>query len=135
GLLVENPAPEIIMDYDPERLLQIVYNLLSNAIKFTPSGGKVELGVDLLHFEDAARLEIRVADNGPGIPPGDLPYIFDRFYQARNSEQAKAGGTGIGLALTKELVTAMGGEIDVESEEGKGAVFTVRLPVSNRAER
>jgi signal transduction histidine kinase/DNA-binding response OmpR family regulator/ligand-binding sensor domain-containing protein len=133
-LQLESPAPEIVMDYDPERLLQIAYNLLSNAIKFTPAGGKVDLGMDLLHFEDAARLEIRVADNGPGIPPGDLPFIFDRFYQTENPEQAKAGGTGIGLALTKELVTAMGGEIDVASEVGKGTVFTVRLPIFNRAQ-
>ncbi|MCO6480825.1 MAG: helix-turn-helix domain-containing protein, partial [Phaeodactylibacter sp.] len=133
-LQVESTAPEIVMDYDPERLLQIVYNLLTNAIKFTPAGGKVDFGVDLLNFGDASRLEIRVADSGSGIPPGDLPFIFDRFYQVKNPEQAKVGGTGIGLALTKELVTAMGGEIDVESEAGKGTVFTVRLPVSNRAE-
>jgi len=134
-LQVESPATEIVMDYDPERLLQIVYNLLSNAIKFTPADGKVELGIDLLHFEDADWLEIRVADSGPGIPPGDLLHIFDRFYQIQNPEHTKAGGTGIGLALSKELVTAMGGEINVESEEGKGSTFTVRLPVSRQAER
>ncbi|MCC6724909.1 MAG: response regulator, partial [Saprospiraceae bacterium] len=76
---------------------------------------------------------ITVTDTGAGIPPEDLPNIFDRFFQASNLEKAKAGGTGIGLALTKELVQAMGGEISVESEVGKGAVFTVRLPITIKA--
>ncbi|MEZ4961034.1 MAG: ATP-binding protein [Saprospiraceae bacterium] len=133
-LRVESKEREIVMDYDPERLLQIVYNLLSNAIKFTPSGGRVVLNVGrVLNPADAVTLT--VTDTGAGIPSADLPHIFDRFHQANNLEKAKAGGTGIGLALTKELVTAMGGEISVESEEGKGSTFTVQLPVTNRSEK
>ncbi|MCB9036599.1 MAG: response regulator [Lewinellaceae bacterium] len=169
-LQVECPAREIVMDYDPERLLQIVYNLLSNAIKFTPAGGKVELRAEVAPGQlpelGSSHLALMVSDTGVGIPPEELPRIFDRFYQARSSpprssqreEEAPelpnvsesrpvanpslseglgeaVAGTGIGLALTKELVTAMGGEINVESKVGKGTVFTVRLPVSNRAER
>ena len=131
-LRVESKENEIVMDYDPERLLQIVYNLLSNAIKFTPSGGKVVLNVGRVsNPADVAILT--VTDTGAGIPPDDLPHIFDRFHQANNLEKAKAGGTGIGLALTKELVNAMNGDISVESEVGKGTTLTVQLPITNRA--
>jgi signal transduction histidine kinase/ligand-binding sensor domain-containing protein/ActR/RegA family two-component response regulator len=137
---------KIVMDYDPERLLQIVYNLLSNAIKFTPSGGKVVLsagmrdegrglmsgtGSSLIHHPSS--LILTVTDTGVGIPPEDLPHIFDRFYQANNLEKAKSGGTGIGLALTRELVLAMGGEISVKSQVGIGTTFMVRLPITNKA--
>ena len=144
-LRVESKEPEIVMDYDPERLLQIIHNLLSNAIKFTPSGGRVILDIGILGYSDIGRqsgnipiskypnIKISVSDTGIGIPPEDLPHIFDRFYQANNLEKAKAGGTGIGLALTKELVKAMGGDISVESEVGKGTIFTVSLPITQNA--
>lgn len=128
-LLVESPEKEIVMDYDPDRLLQIVYNLLSNAIKFTPSGGRVLLHVSLKD----GWLQLSVADNGAGIPAADLPYIFDRFYQAKNLEKAKTGGTGIGLALTRELVHLLEGEVTVKSEPGTGTTFWVTLPVRRQA--
>lgn len=133
-LRVESNEAEIMMEYDPERLLQIVHNLLSNAIKFTPSGGRVTLNVGRVS-NPADVLVLTVADTGAGIPAEDLPNIFDRFYQANNLEKAKAGGTGIGLSLTKELVKAMGGDMNVESEVGKGTIFTVRLPITNRSEK
>jgi len=138
-LRVTGPAEPVVMDYDPERLLQIVHNLLSNAIKFTPSGGELVLhwarGTDLPRIDNNLEglFVIRVADTGVGIPSDDLPHIFDRFYQAKNLGKAKTGGTGIGLALTKELVQAMGGVISVESEVGTGTTFTVQLPISNKA--
>ncbi|MBX2893171.1 MAG: response regulator [Saprospiraceae bacterium] len=130
-LRMEIPGSQgrIMMDYDPERLLQIVHNLLSNAIKFTPSGGQVLLTA----LPSGTELQLSVADTGAGISPEELPLIFDRFYQANNLEKAKAGGTGIGLALTKELVKALGGEISVKSEVGKGTTFTVTLPIANKA--
>ena len=142
-LRVESKEREIIMDYDPERLLQIVYNLLSNAVKFTPSGGRVTLSIGMRNegrgmksggtsslIPHSSSLYLSVTDTGVGIRSEDLPYIFDRFFQANNLEKAKAGGTGIGLSLTKELVKAMGGDISVESEVGKGTTFTVRLPIT-----
>lgn len=135
-LQVENKKPEIIMDFDPERLLQIVYNLLSNAIKFTPSGGRVLMSIDqITKAKDGTHsfLQLTVKDTGPGIPAEDKPYLFDRFFQAKNQEFAKAGGSGIGLSLTSELVKAMGGSISVESEEGKGASFQVLLPAFQKA--
>jgi len=146
-LRVESDQAKIVMDYDPERLLQIVYNLLSNAIKFTPSGGKVVLrltvdggrwtGAEIRPPSTVNRqpsLVMTVTDTGVGIPAANLPHIFDRFYQAENLGKAKAGGTGIGLALTRELIQAMDGDISVESEVGKGTTFTVWLPITGKAE-
>ena len=127
---------EIIMDYDPEKLREIVSNLVSNAIKFTREGGQVELEIGNWEI---GKLEISVSDTGRGIPPEKLPHIFDRFYQVEeesavsSSRTNNTGGTGIGLALTKELVKLLGGEISVKSQVGKGTSFEVRLPVSNRA--
>ncbi|MFM9949671.1 MAG: ATP-binding protein [Saprospiraceae bacterium] len=126
-LRVESDQAKIVMDYDPERFLQIIHNLLSNAIKFTPSGGKVVLRANL----EGQYFHISVTDSGAGIPPDELPHVFDRFFQARNQEHAKAGGTGIGLSLTRELVKAMGGEISVESTVGVGSTFMVKLPITN----
>jgi CheY-like chemotaxis protein len=130
------------MDYDPERLLQIVHNLLSNAIKFTPSGGKVLMTATVA----GNTVVITVTDTGIGIPEDDLPYVFDRFFQAKLQESMpgdpirrsamRTGGSGIGLSLTRELVQAMGGEISVASPvpgENSGTIFTVKLPVSNNA--
>jgi CheY-like chemotaxis protein len=126
----------IDMDYDPERLLQIVHNLLSNAIKFTPSGGRIRM---LVRSTDKAgsqeQLEFSVIDTGMGIPESDLPKVFDRFYQASNQHEGHAGGSGIGLALTKELLRAMGGDIAVESKVGVGSVFTATLPITRKANK
>lgn len=129
-LRVEAPETPVWMDYDPERLRQVVHNLVSNAIKFTAKGGEVLLRV----FETGPTLKFVVSDTGIGIAPEDLPHVFDRFYQASNAEKIGAGGSGIGLSLTRELVRAMGGEITVSSTPGKGTAFTVTLPVRNRAE-
>ncbi|MDX2133529.1 MAG: ATP-binding protein [Saprospiraceae bacterium] len=127
-LRVESPEAAIVMDYDPERLQQIVYNLLSNAVKFTPSGGKV-----VMRVTKSSGLTVSVQDTGVGIPPEDLPHIFDRFFQAKNQEHNKAGGTGIGLSLTRELVRAMGGTIHMDSTPGGGTTATVTLPLTNTA--
>ncbi len=131
-LRVESDQNVIVMDYDPERLLQIVHNLLSNAIKFTPSGGRVVMLVSthLIGFKNLPSLNIEVTDTGAGIPADELPFLFERFFQAKNQEHAKAGGTGIGLSLAAELVKALGGEISVESTVGKGSTFLVKLPVT-----
>ncbi len=141
----------ILMDMDKEKLLRIVSNLLSNAIKFTPSGGDIYLGVEVSGGSTANQgaakvLRFSVKDTGVGIPIEDQAFIFDRFYQVkpdtvkRNDAREETfgyrgpgGGTGIGLALTKDLVELLEGEIRLESEEGKGATFTVLLPVRQMA--
>jgi len=110
--------------YDFDKMETILSNLFSNAVKFTPAGGQVEVTVS-----QKKRLEIRVADTGPGISQEHLPHIFDRFYQAGSSDARDQKGSGIGLALTRELVRLHHGEIKVTCEENKGAVFTVYLPM------
>ena len=141
-LKVESSQVSIILDYDPERLMQIIHNLLSNAIKFTPSGGRVIMNA----IVKDQKLMIEVSDSGIGIPEEMQPFLFDRFFQVRThgtfssevfmEKAEKHGSSGIGLSLTRELVQIMGGTIRVESPrpDGQpGTVFTVTLPVSNRA--
>lgn len=110
--------------YDFDKMETIVINLISNAMKFTPPGGRVEVSV--LQNE---HLEIRVANTGPRIPREQLSHIFDRFYQGDGLEVMHQKGSGLGLALTRELVKLHHGEIAVSSKECSGTVFTVRLPL------
>ena len=135
-LLIEKKP--LVMDYDSKKLLRILSNLLSNSIKFTPKGGHVYFIVtppqDTAEAEGTSRLlSIKVKDTGVGIPPEKLPYIFERFYQVDDSSTRKGEGTGIGLALSKELATLLGGTIQVQSKENEGSEFTVTLPVTNEA--
>ncbi|MCB9266785.1 MAG: hypothetical protein H6558_17295, partial [Lewinellaceae bacterium] len=113
------------MDFDPEQIKQVMANLISNAVKFTPSGGEVAVRVK----EAKKQLIIEVSDTGIGIDEKELPHIFGRFYQVDGSTTRPGQGTGIGLAHTQELVKLMGGDISVKSELGKGASFTVSLPI------
>lgn len=126
----------LIMDFDPEQVKHIVVNLISNAVKFTPESGKISLQCAVGSVQSknpnlptANSLLLSVSDTGIGIPPQNLPYVFDRFYQVDGSQTRKGEGTGIGLAHTRELVRLMGGTISVESEVGKGSIFTISLPI------
>ncbi|MBT8271774.1 MAG: HAMP domain-containing histidine kinase, partial [Bacteroidia bacterium] len=109
----------VFTDYDPEKLLQILGNLISNAIKFTPRGGKIRVLVSSDKDEDSEIVRLVVGDTGKGISSQELPHIFDRFYQVRD-KTIETPGTGLGLALTRELLRIMNGSITVESTEGKG---------------
>jgi PAS domain S-box-containing protein len=112
---------------DPERLQQVVCNLLSNAVKFTPHGGNVHTKV-----RRAARVvEIIVSDTGEGIPEAFLPFIFDPFSQADESRVKRQKGLGLGLAIVRQIVELHAGTVQVESTEGKGATFTIRIPVTS----
>lgn len=106
---------------DAELLHRVILNLLDNAIKFTMTGGVVHVSVHPLD----GWVGIRVADDGAGIPAEDLPHIFDRFYQSKGAPRGI--GFGLGLTFCREAMRAMGGEIDVESEVGRGSAFTLRL--------
>jgi signal transduction histidine kinase/AraC-like DNA-binding protein/predicted negative regulator of RcsB-dependent stress response len=120
---------EVWMDIDEEKLQYVIFNLLSNALKFTSVGGKV-----ILHLKrNDDRLEIKVQDSGMGIAPAQLPYIFDRFYQADDSSTRAYEGTGIGLAYTRELVQQLGGKVEVESEVKVGSIFRLWLPIRQQA--
>jgi signal transduction histidine kinase len=122
GLVVgrATSGPDFALQGDEDRLLRVVVNLVSNAIKFTPHGAAVTVGLTDLGPE----VEIVVEDTGIGIPATDLPRIFDPYKQAHRGR----GGSGLGLAIVKGLVEAHGGRIRVESEEGRGSRFLVRLP-------
>jgi signal transduction histidine kinase len=109
---------------DRDKLEKVVLNLLFNALKFTPAGGRVELRAE----KRGEALVLMVADTGMGISEKNLPHVFDRFWQADGSSKRKYQGVGIGLALVKELVEIHGGQVTVESQEGKGTTFTVTLP-------
>ena len=115
--------------FDEVKVQHIFYNLLSNAIKFTDDGGKVILHVQQVVEEGQDHLKIKIQDTGIGIPEDQLPHIFDRFYQGDNSNTRQGEGTGIGLALVKELVQLMDGRIEVSSNQGIGTEFTIWLPI------
>ncbi|MCA1828645.1 MAG: response regulator [Myxococcales bacterium] len=115
------------MQLDPMRVKQILYNLLSNAIKFTPEAGRVSLEVRF----SADRVAVSVEDSGPGIDAEDLPRLFQVFEQLE-AGRSKPEGTGLGLALTRQLVELHGGEIHVESEAGKGSRFWFSIPLAGK---
>jgi len=117
-------VPDVV-HWDVDRINEVLGNLLSNAFKFTPNGGSVTLAIQ--PAEDGVRMEVR--DTGAGIPPEQLPRIFDKFYQADNQDAAHAGGSGLGLAIAKQIVDAHGGGITCESTPGVGTTFTITLPV------
>ena len=111
---------------DQHKFKQVLYNLLSNAVKFTDEGGQVDIYARRL---DPHRLEVRVRDTGIGIKAEDIDRLFTEFQQLDSDTARRFEGTGLGLALTKKIVEFQGGRIGVESEPGKGSVFTVVLPV------
>jgi signal transduction histidine kinase/CheY-like chemotaxis protein len=123
---------------DEQRLAQVITNLLSNAVKFTPVGGSVTLEASALSLEnDVCTLRISVSDTGIGITPEQSKRLFHSFEQADSSITRKFGGTGLGLAISRRIVEMMDGEIRVDSEIGKGAVFTVtvRMPLAESSVR
>ncbi|MCB0550349.1 MAG: response regulator, partial [Phaeodactylibacter sp.] len=115
--------------FDKEKWDKILYNLLSNAIKFTPAGQAIQASLMKIQRGQQDYIRLDVKDSGIGLEEEQLLQIFDRFYQADNSSTRAQGGTGIGLALVKELVELQGGEIRVSSEVSKGTTFEVYLPV------
>jgi signal transduction histidine kinase len=111
---------------DAGRLEQVLWNLLSNAIKFTPGGGRVRVRLDNMF----TYLRLTVSDNGKGIDPDFLPYIFDRFRQGERAGKFRGRGLGLGLAIVRHLIELHNGTVQVESPgHGRGAIFTVRLPL------
>ncbi|MFC4302745.1 HAMP domain-containing sensor histidine kinase [Cohnella boryungensis] len=116
---------------DEDRLEQVLTNLLDNALRHTPSGAAIALRASRVAGDKGDVLEIRIIDEGQGIPPEDLPYIFERFYKADKArKRGTTGGTGLGLAIVKNLIVAHEGTISAVSELGVGTTFTIQLPVS-----
>jgi signal transduction histidine kinase len=125
---VEKLAPVVVMG-DEDRLKQLLLILLDNASKYTSAAGDIRLRLQ----QDGSRAELRIRDNGVGIPPGDLPHVFERFYRADPARTRDPGGTGLGLPIARWIVEQHGGEIRLESEPGRGTEVIVRLPVRGAA--
>lgn len=125
ALTVQYDCPPTPVWADRDRLMQVVINLLSNAVKFCEADrGHIVIGLS----REGNELVLRVTDNGVGIAPAYHELIFDKFYQARSQARDKPNGSGLGLAICRKLVELHGGSIRVDSKEGRGAVFTVRIP-------
>jgi two-component system OmpR family sensor kinase len=125
-LIYDAPESDVYISADMQRLKQLLLNLLDNAIKYTDVGGSVSLG---LKVEDHEAV-MTVSDSGRGIPPEDLPHIFERFFRrSRTTSDRSASGFGLGLSIVKWIVDSHGGQISAASEVGKGTTFTVRFPL------
>jgi two-component system phosphate regulon sensor histidine kinase PhoR len=129
GVRLELDAQTARLDGDADRLAQVMVNLVDNALRHTPAGGTV--GVDVRRIDGAALLTVR--DTGVGIPFGDLPHVFERFYVVDRSRARDSAGTGLGLSIVKQIVEAHGGTISADSELGYGASFTCVFPALRAA--
>lgn len=133
---------------DPQRIGQVLHNLLANAVRHTPDGGRVivacwsldvhrepacpspSIPAALLPLSQGCWLALSVTDTGPGLTPGDLAHLFDRFYRGDKSRSRSSGGTGLGLAIVRQLVEAHGGKVTGENDPRGGSRFTLVLPVN-----
>ncbi|MCF8345692.1 MAG: response regulator [Bacteroidales bacterium] len=124
-LQFKSDKKNILLYFDQDKIEKVLNNLLSNAFKHTPQKGSIQIEVST--HETAVRIDI--SDTGKGIPPENIPHIFDRFYQADEHYSHEQEGSGIGLALTKELIELHYGKVSVKSAEGKGTTFNITLPL------
>jgi len=125
-LVFDSEADHIPVSFDPDKMEKVFYNLVSNALKFTPENGRITV---IIGIEQDNKVVIRVKDTGIGIPGDRIEHVFDRFYQVDASSTRDYEGTGIGLALTRELVLLHKGEITASSNEGIGSEFVISLPL------
>jgi two-component system sensor histidine kinase BaeS len=114
------------VSFDPVRIEQVITNLVSNALRYTPENGKIRLCLS----SQPGQVHLQVHDDGPGISPQDLPHIFERFYRAGHSRSREEGGTGIGLAIARQLAEAHGGTLTASNHPQGGAEFTLSLPAA-----
>lgn len=128
---VGTPADDLVVTCDRRQVVSAVANLLDNAVKYSEPGSAVELRVE----RDADRVELAVRDRGIGIPTRDLERIFERFYRVDRARSRATGGTGLGLSIVRHVAQAHGGEVLVESAEGEGSTFRLRLPRAGGAGR
>jgi len=124
-VITEVPPKLPVIQGDPDMLAQVLINLVDNAIKYTPSGGRITIRAGTTE----GNVKVEVEDTGIGIPPENLPRIFERFYRVDKARSRELGGIGMGLAIVKHIIRAHGGKAKVESEVGKGSTFIFTLPV------
>jgi two-component system, OmpR family, sensor histidine kinase ResE len=122
---VEVPGEPVRAFIDGDRMQQVLHNLVENSIRYTEPGGKIWMSLTFLPSEAS----IEVSDTGIGIPPQDLPFVFERFFRSNRARRAYHGGSGLGLSIARWIVEAHKGTITVHSEVGKGSTFTVKLPL------
>ncbi len=129
--LTYEPAPDLpLVLADAPKLIQVASNLLTNALNYTPAGGVVSVWAEVRSQTGQSLAAFTVRDTGPGISAQDMPHLFERFYRGAAGRQASAPGTGLGLAISQEIMKRLGGRITFESEVGRGAAFTVWLPMA-----
>jgi PAS domain S-box-containing protein len=126
---VATPLPQVRIA--ETHLQQLLSNLMENALLYTPQGGAVCVQVHTAVVNHHPMLQCTISDNGPGIAPQDLPYLFDRFYRGEAAREGSLPGTGLGLAICQEIINRYNGKIEVTSNPGQGATFTFWLPVTN----
>lgn len=124
---LDERLPEI--EADTDRISQVFYNILVNAIRYSPTKGTIEVVTEKIEVEGQQWIKVSIADKGPGISQEDVPYIFDHFYRGDKSRDRKSGGSGLGLAVVKQLVEIHGGQVTVESKLAEGSIFKILLPV------
>lgn len=133
SLTIYSEIDSLTMDFDVNKLTSVFSNLLSNAVKFTSEGGKIIVHINRITKNEKPYLFFKIKDSGIGIAQEDLSNIFSRFYQTDATTVRQSEGTGIGLALTKEIIDLMQGTIEVKSTLGKGSEFSVSIPITNNA--
>jgi heavy metal sensor kinase len=126
GVTLTAAGDDVTVNADRERVRQLVANLVDNAVKYSSPGSAVR--VDIRPADGEA--ELRVADDGVGIPAASLPHVFERFYRVDSARVRESGGSGLGLAISQEIAAAHGGRVRVDSEEGRGSRFSVTLPTA-----
>ncbi|CBG67318.1 putative sensor kinase [Streptomyces scabiei 87.22] len=129
--LCTHTDPGLVLDADPVRMRQVLGNLTSNALRHTPAGGTVTLTAR----QDGDLAVLIVEDTGSGIAADDLPHVFERFWRAEKSRSRRTGGSGLGLSIVRQFVEAHEGTVTVDSDAGKGCVFTLGLPRTQHTDR
>ena len=124
SLEVESPPQEVTLEVDQQSLLEALYNIVSNAVKYNREGGRVTIATRVTPHQ----VDILISDQGPGIPPAELPFIFDDFFRSKDPRLKSKPGTGLGLAITRRIVRAHGGEVTADSRPDRGSTFVVSLP-------
>jgi signal transduction histidine kinase len=128
-LRVQAAVPNLVGSFDGRRIERVIANLLSNAVKYSPEGGTIEVELRRESDDDTEYAVLSIRDYGIGVPADDLPYLFERFHRGSNISPGMPG-TGIGLSSVRQIAEQHGGSVTVESHEGEGATFTLRLPLS-----
>lgn len=118
------PENDVTIHCDSFQVGQVLQNLISNALKYTPTGGNVEISVQLRENV----VQFQISDNGFGIPEKDIPHVFDKFFRVNTQEHQNVSGTGLGLAIVREIVQQHGGDVDVRSKLGEGSTFSFSIP-------